>query len=220
MTTKELFRGWTSFVAFLDNLRDATLRRAVAHAFTSLGETKVNPVATGPVYCEAQDSQLEARKMVSKVAASVAAPLEMELRLFVPHVVDPHGIPQGEPRFEQFIAGTWRPIPLVYEDPMAGFARRSVSELPGRRPHLRADSDQGRRQGLGRSPTAGGGGSELIRWFAGQHLVTVATHSLIGGLVLSALEAVGWIRFGHEALLLAIVPIVAWAALRWRIERK
>ncbi len=47
-------------------------------------------------------------------------------------------------------------------------------------------------------------------------LTIVATNSLLGGLVLSATEAAGWNDWGHEGLLLAVVPIVGWAVLqRW-----
>ena len=47
---------------------------------------------------------------------SVQSPHEMEMRLFVPHVVDLDGVFLGEPRLEQFFSGHWRPIPLVYEN--------------------------------------------------------------------------------------------------------
>lgn len=48
---------------------------------------------------------------------------------------------------------------------------------------------------------------KLARWFAGL-LTLVAAHSLMAGLVLSATEAAGWNDWGHQGLLLAIVPIV------------
>lgn len=60
----------------------------------------------------------------------------------------------------------------------------------------------------------------MIRWFAGLPLTEVAAHSLLAGLVLSAMETEGRIGWGHEALLVANVPIVAWAAARWWIDRK
>jgi len=42
----------------------------------------------------------------------------------------------------------------------------------------------------------------------------------MAGLAFSTMEAVGWISWGHEALLLAIVPILGWAAAHWWVERK
>jgi hypothetical protein len=53
----------------------------------------------------------------------------------------------------------------------------------------------------------------LIRWFANLPLTLVAAHSLMAGLVLSSTEAAGWNDWGHEALLLVIVPVLAWADL-------
>jgi hypothetical protein len=60
----------------------------------------------------------------------------------------------------------------------------------------------------------------MIRWFAGLPLTEVAAHSLLAGLVLSALEVAGRIGWGHEALLVANVPIMAWAVARWWIDRQ
>jgi hypothetical protein len=61
---------------------------------------------------------------------------------------------------------------------------------------------------------------KLTRWFAGLPLTIVATHSLMAWLVLSSTEAAGWNSGGHEALLLAVVPIVAWAIVqRWRRQQ-
>jgi len=60
---------------------------------------------------------------------------------------------------------------------------------------------------------------KLIRWFASLPLTLVATHSLLAGLVLSSIEAAGWNAWGHEGLLLTVVPILGWAALRCRTRR-
>jgi hypothetical protein len=60
----------------------------------------------------------------------------------------------------------------------------------------------------------------MIRWFARLPLTEVAAHSLIAGVVSSALETAGRISWGHEALLVANVPIVAWAAAQWWTNRK
>jgi len=60
----------------------------------------------------------------------------------------------------------------------------------------------------------------VIRWYAGLQLAMVAAHSLMAGLVLSAMAAEGWINWGRDGLLLAIVPILAWAAAYWWIERE
>ena len=60
----------------------------------------------------------------------------------------------------------------------------------------------------------------LISWIAGLPLIEVAARSLMMGLMLSAMETSGWIGWGHEALLGANVPIIAWAAARWWTDRK
>ena len=60
----------------------------------------------------------------------------------------------------------------------------------------------------------------MMRWFAGLPLTVVAPHALFAGLVLSAMEAAGWISWGHEALLLAVVPILGWAAANWWVGWK
>ena len=98
-----------------------------------------------------------------------------------------------------------------------------VAELPGIEPAgldprygpnarlLRLDEIEG---------LTGSSSRMMIRWFAGVSLTEVAAHSLLTGLVLSALETAGRIGWGHEALLVANVPIVAWAAARWWTDRK
>ena len=60
----------------------------------------------------------------------------------------------------------------------------------------------------------------MIRWYAGLSLTIVASNCLMAGSVFSAMEAADLIRWGHDALLLAIVPIVGWATARWWIDRK
>ena len=57
---------------------------------------------------------------------------------------------------------------------------------------------------------------------AGDHLklTTVAVHSLLGALVLSAAQSVERNNWKHEALLLAVVPVVACAGARWWVARK
>ena len=54
-----------------------------------------------------------------------------------------------------------------------------------------------------------------IHWFARLPLTMVATHSLLAGLVLSSTEAAGLNDWGHEGLLLAMIPIVGWLILQW-----
>jgi hypothetical protein len=49
----------------------------------------------------------------------------------------------------------------------------------------------------------------LARWFASLPVTIVAGHSILVGLIASAAEAAAWIDWGHEALLLAAVPILA-----------
>ena len=51
-------------------------------------------------------------------------------------------------------------------------------------------------------------------------LTTVAVHSLLGALVLSAAQSVERNNWKHEALLLAIAPIVAWAGARWWVGKR
>lgn len=60
----------------------------------------------------------------------------------------------------------------------------------------------------------------MIRWLAKLPLTEVATRSLLAGLLLSAMETEGQIAWGHEALLLANVPILGWAVARWWIDQK
>ncbi len=57
--------------------------------------------------------------------------------------------------------------------------------------------------------------ARMIHWFASLPLSMVATHPRLAGLVLSAAEAAGWNDWGHDALLLALFPIVAWLIARW-----
>ena len=56
----------------------------------------------------------------------------------------------------------------------------------------------------------------LIRWFAALPIGLVATHSIMLGVLLSALEFEGWISWGHEGLLVAMAPIVVWVLLQSR----
>ena len=65
------------------------------------------------------------------------------------------------------------------------------------------DSCVGDQQLVGRPMSV----KRLARWFASLPLTLVAANSLMGGLVLSSTEAVGRNDWGHEALLLAVVPI-------------
>jgi hypothetical protein len=57
--------------------------------------------------------------------------------------------------------------------------------------------------------------TQMIHKFAHVPLIVVAGRSLIAGMVCSALETAGSIGWGHEALLLAVVPIVGWAGAHW-----
>jgi hypothetical protein len=59
---------------------------------------------------------------------------------------------------------------------------------------------------------------KLLHRFASLPLLLVAAYSLLLGLVLSATEAAGWNDGGHYGLLLAVVPIIGWAAARWLIS--
>lgn len=54
----------------------------------------------------------------------------------------------------------------------------------------------------------------LVRWFANLPITLVAAHSIMLGIVLSAAEWDGWISWGHEASIVMLVPIVAWALLQ------
>ncbi len=57
---------------------------------------------------------------------------------------------------------------------------------------------------------------QFLKWFADLPITIVATSSPLAGLVLSSTEAAGRNEWGHEGLLLAVVPIVDWAlAGRW-----
>jgi hypothetical protein len=55
----------------------------------------------------------------------------------------------------------------------------------------------------------------MIRWFASLPVSSVAISALFPGLLLSACESAGWAELGHDELLYAILPIIAWAAARW-----
>jgi hypothetical protein len=61
--------------------------------------------------------------------------------------------------------------------------------------------------------------SAIARWLASFPLTIVAANSLFIGLILSVCEAAGWIDWGHEALLVAIVPVTAWAVATWFVDR-
>lgn len=54
----------------------------------------------------------------------------------------------------------------------------------------------------------------LILWFAKLPTGLIAAHSIMLGVVLSAAEREGWITWGHEASIVMVVPIVAWALLQ------
>jgi hypothetical protein len=56
---------------------------------------------------------------------------------------------------------------------------------------------------------------KIVRWFSDLQVASVATQSLTAGMLLSAMESSGRIDWGHETLLLANVPIIAWAVARW-----
>ena len=57
---------------------------------------------------------------------------------------------------------------------------------------------------------------QAVRWFADLPVAIVAAHSLFAGTVLSSTEAAGWNGWGHEASIVMVLPIVAWAvARRW-----
>ncbi len=61
---------------------------------------------------------------------------------------------------------------------------------------------------------------KAVRWCAGLPVALVAANGLFGGLALSVGEAVGWITWGHEALLVAALPVIVWAIANWMIERE
>lgn len=51
----------------------------------------------------------------------------------------------------------------------------------------------------------------FVHWFASLPISIVALHSIMLGTITSAAEFDGWINWGHEASVLMVVPIVAWA---------
>lgn len=60
----------------------------------------------------------------------------------------------------------------------------------------------------------------FVRWLTSFPLTIVAANSLFAGLILSACEAAGWIGWGHEVFLVALVPVIAWALALWMAERR
>ena len=60
----------------------------------------------------------------------------------------------------------------------------------------------------------------MMEWLAGLPVSTVAINAMLPGLVLCTCETAGWSEKGREELLLAIVPIVAWAVARWWVDRQ
>jgi hypothetical protein len=58
-----------------------------------------------------------------------------------------------------------------------------------------------------------------MRWFVSLPATLVAANFLFGGLILSACELAGWIDWGHEALLVAVVPAIIWAVAMWKTCR-
>lgn len=60
----------------------------------------------------------------------------------------------------------------------------------------------------------------MVRKLADVPMSVIAGHSLTAGMVGSALETAGRITRGHEALLLAMVPIVGWSVAQWLTDRK
>ena len=59
-----------------------------------------------------------------------------------------------------------------------------------------------------------------VAWCAGLPVRLVATSSLLAGLVFSSLEAEGTISWGHEMLLVAVIPIALSGALRALLGRR
>ena len=59
-----------------------------------------------------------------------------------------------------------------------------------------------------------------IRWYAGLPPLIVGGIPLIAGLVLSAVEAAGWIFCGNYGVALPVLPVVAWAIAGWWTDRK
>jgi hypothetical protein len=59
----------------------------------------------------------------------------------------------------------------------------------------------------------------IVRWLTSFASTIVAFNSLFVGLILSVCEAIGWIRWGHEAFLVSIVPVIAWAFATWLVDR-
>ena len=64
------------------------------------------------------------------------------------------------------------------------------------------------------------GSSAFVRWFTSFPLTILAGNSLFAGLILSVCEAAGWIGWGHEVFLVALVPVIAWALALWMAERQ
>jgi hypothetical protein len=60
----------------------------------------------------------------------------------------------------------------------------------------------------------------MVRWLTSFPSTIVAANSLFVGLILSACEAAGWIRWGHEAFFVSIVPVIVWALAMWVVDRQ
>jgi hypothetical protein len=58
-----------------------------------------------------------------------------------------------------------------------------------------------------------------VFWIGGLPLDLVAETSLFPGLALCTAAAEEWRSLGHTWLLLAIIPILAWATSNWWAER-
>jgi hypothetical protein len=65
-----------------------------------------------------------------------------------------------------------------------------------------------------------GWAERFVRWFGNLPLTVVGGYSLLAGMLFSAMESSGWIDWGNEEILLAIVPIAAWAVARTWIDRR
>ena len=60
----------------------------------------------------------------------------------------------------------------------------------------------------------------FVAWFAGLPVTMVATSCLLAGLVFSSLEAEGAVTWGHEMLLVAVIPIALSGVLRGLLRRR
>jgi hypothetical protein len=58
----------------------------------------------------------------------------------------------------------------------------------------------------------------MIRWFASIPVSDIAEAFVFPGLALSISQQGYWADWGHLALLLATIPVVAWAFSNWWVD--